>query len=214
MTLFQLTPADREKGFTLGEMLVAVAILGLIMAGLLSIWMTGNTSYLTGINQVQAQENARVALDRIARDIRGAGFNPRQAAAFNVPIVGSGVCPNNNVPTATAFMVINDNSADGAIQNTECILYVLNGANLDRQDFSVDAAPLTVIGGVQALTLIYFDQAGTQLNFPPAAVPAASVPLIRSIQINITTQPETLPGSWQAGAVAVTMSDRIRLRNQ
>jgi hypothetical protein len=111
-------------------------------------------------------------------------------------------------------MVVNDNNGDGVIQITECVLYVLNGANLDRQDFSVDAAPVTIIGGVQSLALIYFDEGGTQLNFPPAAIPAASVPLIRSIQINITTQPETLPGSWQAGAVAVAMSDRIRLRNQ
>lgn len=217
-----------QGGFTLAEMLVSVAIIGLIMAGLLSVWMSGNTAYLTGANQVEAQENARMALERMTQEIRGAGYDPR----CNPPVVP---CINpiegptvDTTPAVTSFMVQSDLNADGDIVDTfnppgvcnpntpgEQIVYALNVATGQLMRNGNDGCGnLPLIGGVQALTFTYFDANGAQLNVPPNPVPAASVPLIRSIQINLTTQPQNLPGSWQSGQVAVVMNDLIRLRNR
>lgn len=198
-----------QGGFTLAELLVAVAIVGLVMAGLVTLLMTGNQSYVTGANQVEAQQAGRVALERVAQEVRQAGLNPQGVTTF-YPIVGSGTCPNSNAPTAAAFMIQSDGNGNGSIQGTECILYTLSGTNLQRQDFSVDASPQTIIGGVQSLSFSYWQEDGQQID----PVTVAEIPNIRSIGIDIITQPENQPAIWQGGRVTVRMIDRVRLRNR
>jgi type IV pilus assembly protein PilW len=196
-----------QRGFTLTELLVAIAVLGLIMTGVLTTLMSGNQAYLTGSNQIEAQQAARVALDRMVREIRGAGYNPKGTACPPVPscpIVGA---PGLGNPTATALAIMNDTNENGVFDiNTERIAYTLNGTNLQRQDFAVPGAPVeTIVGGIQALTFTYLDETGAVTGLPQN---------IRSVQISLTTQPENQPGSWQTGRVSVTMSDRVRLRNR
>lgn len=198
-----------QRGFTLAELLVAFVIVGLILAGLLTLLMAGSQSYLTGANQVEAQGTARAALERMAQEIRGAGYNPQGVTTFN-PIVGASACPNTDAPIATAFMIQSDTNGDGTIQATECVSYTLNGTNLQRRDFSVDATPQTIMGGIQGLTFTYWKGDGSQI----IPMVASEVPNIRSIQLDITTEPETQPGIWQAGRVRVQMIDRVRIRNR
>ena len=195
-----------QRGFTLAELLVAIAVVGLIMTGLLSLMMTGNQTYLTGSNQIEAQQAARVALARMVREIRGAGYNPTGAAcppSKNCPIGGATGLDNL---TATALVVQNDTNDNGDFTDpAERIVYTLNGTDLQRQVLGVDAAPQTIVGGIQALTFTYLDENGAPTGKPED---------VRSVQISLTTQPETQPGTWQAGRVLVTMSDQVRLRNR
>ena len=65
-----------QRGFTLAELLVVTALVGLVMAGVLSLLMSSNQSYQRGTNQVEAQQAARVAMARMAQEIREAGYNP------------------------------------------------------------------------------------------------------------------------------------------
>lgn len=187
-----------QRGFTLAELLVAIAVMGLIMTGVLTLMMTGNEAYLTGSNQVEAQQAARVALDRMVREIRGAGYNPRGAACpplTNCTIVGD---PGPGNPTATALVIQNDTDGLAANGFEERIAYTLNGTNLQRQG-------QTIIGGIQALTFTYLDENDAVTGLAQN---------IRSVQISLTTRPENQPATWQAGRVSVTMSDKIRLRNR
>lgn len=202
-------PGLDQRGFTLAELLVCVAVVGLVMGGVLILLMTGSTAYLTGTSQVEAQNNARTALERMVQEIRGAGYNPQAVSTFN-PVIGSGACPNATGPTASGFMLVSDSSADGVIQATECTLYRLNGNNLERQQFGVDATPQTLIAGVQTLTFSYWDAAGVVIAAPVAA---ADIPRIRSIQMTITTRPEVAPATWNVGNVRVGMTVGVRLRN-
>jgi len=177
---------------------------GLIMAGVLTIIMTGNQTYLTGSNQVEAQQAARVALELMAREIRGAGYSSLTVVACppmtSCPIVGD---PVPGTLTATTLVVQNDTNANGTFAATERILYTLNGNNLQRRDYAVDAAPQTIVGGIEALTFTYLDENGAPTGKPED---------LRSVQISLTTQPENQPATWQTGRV--TMSDQIRLRNR
>ena len=65
-----------QRGFTLTELLVACALIGLVMAGLFSMLQSGQQTYLTGTNQVEAQQALRLALLRMTNEIRDAGYCP------------------------------------------------------------------------------------------------------------------------------------------
>ena len=66
-----------EGGFTLMELMISVAILGLVMAGLLGLLTASRNAYSRGSSTVEAQQSARLALDRMGKEIREAGYHPR-----------------------------------------------------------------------------------------------------------------------------------------
>jgi prepilin-type N-terminal cleavage/methylation domain-containing protein len=77
-----------QRGFTLIELLIATAILGLVMAGLLSLLSGGQQAYSRGSNTIDAQQNVRVALELMGKEIREAGYHPRP------PNTSPATCPS------------------------------------------------------------------------------------------------------------------------
>jgi prepilin-type N-terminal cleavage/methylation domain-containing protein len=65
-------PFRSQRGFSLAELLVVCAVLGLLMAGLLVIQRGGISAYVIGSSRVAAQQNGRVALEIMARELRSA----------------------------------------------------------------------------------------------------------------------------------------------
>jgi len=63
---------SNKKGFSLIEMMVAVVILGLIVLGLVTFFTGGAKSWVAGQSQLEAQRNARQAMDIMVREIREA----------------------------------------------------------------------------------------------------------------------------------------------
>jgi len=59
-----------EQGFTLIEILVALAILGLIFVGLYSFYLWGVNSWKKGISRMDNQQNARIAMDYLVEELR------------------------------------------------------------------------------------------------------------------------------------------------
>ena len=59
-----------QKGFSLIEMMVVVAILGLIVLGLVTFFTGGAKSWVAGHSQLEAQRNARQTMDLMVREIR------------------------------------------------------------------------------------------------------------------------------------------------
>ena len=57
-------------GFTLAELLAAFAVMGLVLAAVVSIQQGVLQAYVTGSNKTEVQQNARIALERMAREIR------------------------------------------------------------------------------------------------------------------------------------------------
>lgn len=73
-------PDSKRAGFTLVELLVAVALLSLIMVAFYTVFKEGTKAYQTGEKRVEIIQNARVAFDRMVSEIRQAmpevGGNP------------------------------------------------------------------------------------------------------------------------------------------
>jgi prepilin-type N-terminal cleavage/methylation domain-containing protein len=100
---------NNQRGFTLAEMLVVCAIVGLVMASLLGLTMQGQQAYWFGTTQVDGQQTVRVALERMAKEIREAGYEPLPGEtdptacpnATNYPLYTSGVPCYKFVPVTS-----------------------------------------------------------------------------------------------------------------
>src|SRR2546428_1587226 len=78
--------ARRTAGYSLAELLVALGLLGLIMAATALLLQSGLAAWGWGASRVEAQQSARAALERMARELREAGFDPT-GAGFEIVLV-------------------------------------------------------------------------------------------------------------------------------
>jgi type IV pilus assembly protein PilW len=150
-------------GFSLVELLLALAVLGLAMAGALSLLGAGLSSYALGAARVEAQQSTRLALERMVKELRDAGYDPRGAGIAAIVEAEA---------TRVAFQ--RDLDGDGVIDPTrERVTFLLRGTVL-RRDAGGGAQP--IIEGVRRLELDYFDA-----HDRPTADPAR----VRAIRIRL-----------------------------
>src|SRR3989475_5079130 len=65
-----------QDGFTMVEMLIALSIFLLILMGVFQIFEPSNAAYVSSERKLGVQQNARIAMDMIVRQIRMAGYFP------------------------------------------------------------------------------------------------------------------------------------------
>ncbi len=82
-----------ERGYSLIELLTVMLILSTILGGLTQLFVSGSNSELDMNRRFQAQQNARVAMDRLRRDIHcsSAAFKPTSGTVLILadPCVGT-----------------------------------------------------------------------------------------------------------------------------
>jgi prepilin-type N-terminal cleavage/methylation domain-containing protein len=61
-----------QRGFTLAELLVACAIVGLVLAGLVALQREWQFAHSQGIRRLESQQAGRLAMDRLTRELRTA----------------------------------------------------------------------------------------------------------------------------------------------
>jgi Tfp pilus assembly protein PilW len=200
-----------QRGYTLGELLVSAAVIAFIMAALLSLLMSGQQSYTMGAGRAEAQQNARLVIERMLRELRTAGHDPQASSTFAaVTALGAG----------TGFVIRNDWNGnaliDAAVQTTvdgvahgETITYTFAGTTLTRQESTVDAQAVTVTDRISSMTVTYLDADDVAVA-TPSGINAAN---IRTVVLDITTQPD-FATSGTATQVAVRSQNRVRIRNR
>lgn len=70
----RLPAAGQSAGFSLVELMVALALSLILLAGVLAIFASSRTTYETTDRLSRIQESGRFALDSIVRDLRSAGY--------------------------------------------------------------------------------------------------------------------------------------------
>lgn len=176
-----------QRGFTLTELLVSAAIIGVVMAGVFVLQRGGQQAYLFGSNRVETQQNARVALELMTRELRSA------AAVTAIP-----------GPTSITFQSKDD--ATPPVSHT--IQYSLSGGTLSRV-YDGNSTPL--IAGVDALQMTYCKVFNTATaTCTQAAAAAADVNVIR---IRLKTKTEETVASGSAGDVRTRMESDVMLRS-
>lgn len=144
-----------QAGFTLADLLVATALLGLVMAGVLGVMRSGIASYRWGAARVEAQQFARAALERMAKELRSAGYDPRAAGLEAIAVAE---------PTRVVLQF--DLDGDGVLDPTsERVTWLLRpGETILRRDAGGGAQP--IVNGVKRFALTYFDARGAETTDP------------------------------------------------
>jgi len=139
----------QADGFTLAELLVALAVLGFLLAGTFSILSNGVRAYDWGARRIEAQQSARLALERMAKELRDAGYDPRSTGLAALVVAA---------PDRVTFQ--QDLNGNGIVDATrERVTYLLRpGESILRRDAGGGAQP--VIEGVRRLRLSYVDRDG------------------------------------------------------
>ncbi len=73
-----------ENGFSLIELLMAVAIAGVVVGGIYSVYLTQQKSYLAQQEIVALQQSLRAAMQLMERDIRMAGYTPYEESSAGI----------------------------------------------------------------------------------------------------------------------------------
>jgi type IV pilus assembly protein PilW len=76
---------NRTCGFTLIELVVAMAIGLVVLWAILQVFMNQNRTHAVQQEVAYAQQNVRAAVDLMAREIRGAGYDPAQSGLVPIP---------------------------------------------------------------------------------------------------------------------------------
>ena len=66
---------NRQAGFSLVEMMIVMVIMTIIIGGVMQVLLSGLHTYNVGSNLVDIQNQARRVVDRIAKEIQGAGID-------------------------------------------------------------------------------------------------------------------------------------------
>ena len=179
------------NGVTLAELLVSLVISGFLLGSLASALVEGHRVHATGNAYVEMSQNARVALNRMATEIRQAGRGPHPDAFLAIAVA-----------EPSRIVLQHDLDGNGVIAGTgETITWRLAGTIL-RRDAGGGAQP--IINGVQDLVFMYLDGSGAATTRPEA---------IRSVAIRLTAAPDHSV-SRLAATAPYTVITQVRLRNR
>jgi type IV pilus assembly protein PilW len=190
-------PFGGQLGFTLAEILVALALTGIVVAAIYKVFGAQQKTSILQDEVVGMQQDLRGALTIMAREIRMAGYDPAGSA-------------NAGILSATAAslqftMDLNENGHDFTVSSTtsatdpsEKIRYALtHDADSDGIADTGQQAALgreswagglqEVAQNIEAFNLVYLDQTNTVI---PSPINGDDLARIRAVQITLVAKTE------------------------
>jgi prepilin-type N-terminal cleavage/methylation domain-containing protein len=125
-----------KQGFTLIELMIGVGISGVLLAAVYGIFISQHRSWVNQNQISDTQQNARIAMEFLSRDIRLAGFGMPETAVNGF---SDAITPANNVTNGTdeitftsAYRQISTLAAAAAREDTSVTLQ--NSTDADKFD--------------------------------------------------------------------------------
>lgn len=174
--------SSSEKGFTLVELLVSIAIAGVLLVIVFSIFNSLNRGMSGENTRVALQQGVRSAVNVMALDLRDAGLDPYNRGCFSLKKAEPGMVSFSS-----------DRNMNGLYDNGETFTYSLEANNdintlmLKDHDNS-GAQPL--LSNIEELLFIYFDERGQEIIDPNN-----NLDEIRTIEIRLAASARYWGGS-------------------
>jgi type IV pilus assembly protein PilW len=167
---------SNRKGFTLVELLIAMAISGIVAGAIFTAFQSQQKSYLIQDQVAEMQQNIRAAMDIMVREIRMAGYDPTR---FSGATILSANSSNINITM--------DIDGDGNCSSTETITYSLYDAYGDSDNDigrQVGGLKRAVAENIEEIEFYYTLADGTNTTA------TTNYSEIRSVQIAILARAE------------------------
>lgn len=199
-----------EDGLTIIELLIAMSIGLVVLGSVFSSFTTQKKAFALQEQITEMEQNLRVPIDFITRDLRNAGANPNINTTL---VIGTsvGLIPNDpndsddpNVPITTDSIKILSDVEDGngviSSGSPETVTYSLNGTTLER-----NGNPL--VDYITALTFTYFDSAGNAIATPITTT--TNLSNIRVVQVSLTARTEYEDPTYTTAEAEDTNGDGV-----
>ncbi len=205
---------NNNKGFTLVELLVAMAITVIVAATAISSFTGQQEDQLSQQQIVEMQQNIRGGLYMMTLEILMAGYDPY--VQYNAGITNAG---NGSVGNPLTFTFVADNDGDdnnndgtvdekGELKTISFQLYDAYGDGDPDIGMAVGGGNNQAIAeNIQSFLLTYLDLNGNTLVAPVA------VSNIRAVQINITAMVDTNTIDHTANNTTRSISSLVYCRN-
>jgi type II secretory pathway pseudopilin PulG len=214
---------QRQAGFTILEALISLTIFLAVVAAVLSTYAPSRTIYARGERKADIQQNARLAMGEMARQVRMAGYFPEN---FSNPAPATPESDAVRIATDGELAIYGD--ADGSGESN-LFYFCLDGTTLRRGSVPADTAYDCADGealadNVVGLRFTYYNADGDPVPDPPTGgyqlddqAPQTEPDLddtteratVRRVVVMLTTQLES-PGR---GPQVFTLTSDIGLRN-
>ncbi len=136
-----------KKGVTLIELLVVLVISGIVIGGIYRVFISQTRAYTVQDQVAEIQQDVRGAMEILVRDIRMAGYMPRNFDSATI---------NNNPiqsPLSDTGITVSYEHNGATYTATYALVAQANGTqSLTR---TVGGAPETLLNNVEALTFSY-----------------------------------------------------------
>jgi len=156
-------------GFTLVEIMVAITLSLVLLAGVGQIYASSKESFRVQHNNARMQENQRIAMEFLNRDIRQAGFSDTNAVVRAIAAAGNDVGGANNSDEITISLVSPtdclgaDTPAGGVATNR---YFILNQQLMCVGNGNPDQAQ-PIADGIENMQILY----GVNTNPPGPGIP-------------------------------------------
>lgn len=209
----------KEGGFTLVELMIALAMSGIIVAAVYAAYNVQQKSYYTQGQVVEMQQNIRAAMELMMGDIRMAAYDPGGDANANIPLA---------TPARLQVKMDLNDDGDTADANEDLIFQISDDDSGGTGTFDgisdSGSGRLTRNGqyiaeNIHAIEFFYTLNDGTQIANPTTA---GKLDEIKSVHISILAVAEQRDAKYinnasysrESGAVWSGFNDNFRRRLQ